>query len=76
MSTPLQDSRTAPNLTRVDASDQSAVADLAGSFDVVVDATGSPQGLASASELCRPLGWVEVEGGGWGWGWGVIQRAT
>ncbi len=29
---------------------------LAGTFDVVVDATGSPQGLAAASELCRPMG--------------------
>lgn len=33
-----------------------AQARLAGTFDVVVDATGSPHGLAAASELCRPLG--------------------
>lgn len=43
-------------LIRVDAGDKSAVAALSGSFDVVVDATGSPQGFASASELCRPMG--------------------
>lgn len=46
----------APPLIRVDASDKASVASLAGAFDVVVDATGSPLGLASASELCRPLG--------------------
>lgn len=52
-----QDS-SAPTLTRVDGSNQSAVKALAGRFDVVVDATGSPHGLASASEICRPMGWV------------------
>ena len=28
----------------------------AGAFDVVVDATGSPAGLALAASLCRPMG--------------------
>lgn len=41
-------------LIRVDAREDQAR--LAGKFDVVVDATGSPHGLAAASELCRPLG--------------------
>jgi threonine dehydrogenase-like Zn-dependent dehydrogenase len=31
-------------------------AEYAGQFDVVVDATGSPQGLTLASGLCRPMG--------------------
>lgn len=43
-----------PALIRVNAGEAQAA--LAGTFDVVVDATGSPQGLAAASELCRPLG--------------------
>lgn len=43
-------------LTRVDAGDESAVTAMAGAFDVVVDATGSPLGLASACALCRPMG--------------------
>eukprot|EP00904_Undaria_pinnatifida_P013890 jgi/Undpi1/9631/HiC_scaffold_27.g12087.m1 len=51
----------APPLIRVDASDKASVASLAGAFDVVVDATGSPLGLASASELCRPLGTVVLK---------------
>lgn len=45
-----------PPLARVDARDQDAVTALAGSFDAVVDATGSPEGLAAACELCRPMG--------------------
>lgn len=44
-----------PPLVRVFA-DGDVQARLAGTFDVVVDATGSPQGLAAASELCRPMG--------------------
>jgi threonine dehydrogenase-like Zn-dependent dehydrogenase len=28
----------------------------AGEFDVVVDATGSPQGMKIATALCRPMG--------------------
>lgn len=43
-----------PPLIRLHAREDQAR--LAGTFDVVVDATGSPQGLAAASELCRPLG--------------------
>ena len=43
-----------PPLVRVLAGNAEAMP--AGTFDVVVDATGSPQGLAAASELCRPMG--------------------
>ncbi|CAM9858258.1 unnamed protein product, partial [Chrysoparadoxa australica] len=32
-----------------------------GSFDVVVDATGSPAGLASADQLCRSLGTIVLK---------------
>ncbi|CAM9764204.1 unnamed protein product, partial [Hapterophycus canaliculatus] len=30
-------------------------------FDAVVDATGSPQGLAAACELCRPMGTIVLK---------------
>eukprot|EP00752_Nemacystus_decipiens_P009774 g8729.t2 len=48
-----------PPLIRLDAQEDRAK--LAGTFDVVVDATGSPHGLAAASELCRPLGTVVLK---------------
>ena len=35
---------------------EKALPDKAGSFDVVIDATGSPTGLDLARALCRPLG--------------------
>jgi len=37
------------------------VGELARSFDVVVDATGSPSGLAAAIGLCRPRGTVVLK---------------
>eukprot|EP00903_Cladosiphon_okamuranus_P013371 g12461.t2 len=48
-----------PTLIRVHEREDQAR--LAGTFDVVVDATGSPHGLAAASELCRPLGTVVLK---------------
>ena len=44
-----------------------------GAFDVVVDATGSPQGLSLASSLCRPMGPLVLKvkrQEEWGWAWG------
>jgi threonine dehydrogenase-like Zn-dependent dehydrogenase len=38
------------------AASDSVLPARAGTFDVVVDATGSPQGLDLARALCRPLG--------------------
>eukprot|EP00038_Savillea_parva_P014562 m.11330 g.11330 ORF g.11330 m.11330 type:complete len:329 (-) comp2837_c0_seq1:2321-3307(-) len=44
----------APGATAVLASD--ALPKMAGSFDVVVDATGNPDGLQLSQQLCTPLG--------------------
>lgn len=61
-------------IRRVNVAEETAVEAMTGGFDVVVDATGSPTGLASASQLCRPMGCVCVFSwvGGYAWGCGHV----
>jgi threonine dehydrogenase-like Zn-dependent dehydrogenase len=43
------------------ASDSDAMARLTKTFDVVVDATGSPAGIELAQKLCKPLGTIVLK---------------
>jgi len=49
------------SLSECKASDHSLKKELSQSFDVVIDATGSPAGLSLSSSLCRPMGTIVLK---------------
>lgn len=49
------------SVARVVESDADAMAPLVKTFDVVVDATGSPTGIELAQRLCKPLGTIVLK---------------